>query len=387
MPSKLVNDELPGGCLQGVLACDSVFLLANSPTAGGAEKQLVMAAAGLQRIGYRCTVCWLHSKPVHPRLKALLADAENAGVVFSSVGGDGEHNFRTLLALRRMVRHGAPSFLWTWGYRADVFAILLRCFGYRRMIVGSLRSANAVRIRRHSWLWNLIVATHNHFISNTIANVEAVASICPAIRKRSSVIYNGIEEQLFQSDRDRSQLQFPLSILMLGNQSGYIKGYDLAIDLAEIILARHFPAVIYVGGLPSDLDKLIQSSERRRVASVIKFVGDIGDAFSFFQRGDIFLMMSRYEGTPNALLEAMAAGIPAIVTPVGDVPCIARERRLRLIEASADSAFHAICDLAADWDRTLAYAAAAREYCTREFNVQRMIGVTDCLFRRLKSGK
>jgi glycosyltransferase involved in cell wall biosynthesis len=72
----------------------------------------------------------------------------------------------------------------------------------------------------------------------------------------------------------------------------------------------------------ADLRNLIKNY---RLEKVIKLTGYVKDMSSFYSAIDIFCMSSDEEAAPYALLEAMAAGLPCVVTRVGDLPYIIQE--------------------------------------------------------------
>ena len=57
------------------------------------------------------------------------------------------------------------------------------------------------------------------------------------------------------------------------------------------------------------------------VADSIEWTGHVSDPFPFLRGAKVFVMTSRFEGTPNALLEAMACGLPAVVSDASPGPC------------------------------------------------------------------
>jgi glycosyltransferase involved in cell wall biosynthesis len=77
--------------------------------------------------------------------------------------------------------------------------------------------------------------------------------------------------------------------------------------------------LIIVGDGPerSRLEAAVESKESK--ASVI-FTGQVNDVHSFYAIADVFVLPSHSEGSPNVLLEAMAANLPIVATAVGGVP-------------------------------------------------------------------
>ena len=56
------------------------------------------------------------------------------------------------------------------------------------------------------------------------------------------------------------------------------------------------------------------------MSSKVTFLGARGDIAELLSAGDGFVMSSKTEGLPMALLEAMAAGLPCVATAVGGIP-------------------------------------------------------------------
>jgi glycosyltransferase involved in cell wall biosynthesis len=77
--------------------------------------------------------------------------------------------------------------------------------------------------------------------------------------------------------------------------------------------------VTLVGDGP-ERDRLEDLAQTLGLADVVVFEGFRSDPLAFMQRASIFALPSRFEGMPNALLEAMAAGLPAVVTDASPGP-------------------------------------------------------------------
>ncbi len=67
---------------------------------------------------------------------------------------------------------------------------------------------------------------------------------------------------------------------------------------------------------------LAESAHSLNLTDRVTFLGEVGDVASLYCRHDVFVLPSLAEGMSNALLEAMAAGLPCVCTPVGGAPDI-----------------------------------------------------------------
>ena len=93
------------------------------------------------------------------------------------------------------------------------------------------------------------------------------------------------------------------------------------------IVGSHRPAakLLIVGSGPDywACEKLVSAHPHGKH---VMLVGEQTDVRSFLAAADIFIMNSRSEGTPRALIEAMAMGLPAICPKVGGIPGLLNER-------------------------------------------------------------
>lgn len=116
-------------------------------------------------------------------------------------------------------------------------------------------------------------------------------------------------------------------------------------------------------------DLFRQKMSDLELQDVIELAGYQVDTASYFQRMDFFALLSKAEGMPGALVEALACGIPAVVTDVGSMRQVVEAANAGLvIEASGQSMAHALTTLIEDAELRLAMRASSAEYAERELS-------------------
>jgi glycosyltransferase involved in cell wall biosynthesis len=92
------------------------------------------------------------------------------------------------------------------------------------------------------------------------------------------------------------------------------KGLDLLLDAMPAVVQR-FPGVrLSILGEGPDEIKLKAQATRLGIAQQIDFLGFQENPWPYFSNADLFILPSRLEGMPNALLECLALGTPALAT-------------------------------------------------------------------------
>jgi len=114
------------------------------------------------------------------------------------------------------------------------------------------------------------------------------------------------------------------------------------------------------------------------------FLGYRRELRPLFAAADVAVLSSDNEGTPVSLIEAGAAGLPAVATDVGGVGEVVGEETGILVPPGDPSALAgALRQMADDPERRRTYGRAARSRVTERYGAARLIGDVDTLYREL----
>lgn len=110
----------------------------------------------------------------------------------------------------------------------------------------------------------------------------------------------------------------PASVLTLGRMNKGKGSYDLLAATAEL---RDPPVRVMLGG-DGELEQVRQRGAELGMADRLQLLGWVGpdDKPGYLARATVYALPSYAEGLPMSVLEAMAAGIPVVTTPVGGIP-------------------------------------------------------------------
>ena len=154
-----------------------------------------------------------------------------------------------------------------------------------------------------------------------------------------------------------------------------IKGTDLLVDAFMRFKQTDRVELLIAGLIDRPWAEALR--DRARKDTRIRFLGRASQPGSFLSRVDVFVLPSRSEGMSNALLEAMASGLPCIATDVGSNRSLLKhpaEPAAGLIcDGNPESLFRAMDEMASSAETRLEYGAHAARLVTRNYTIPGMV--------------
>jgi len=197
-------------------------------------------------------------------------------------------------------------------------------------------------------------------------------------RRKVTVVPNGLDFDTAPARTPRTRLRKVVVVANLRPE----KGHDVLMDAASEVL-RRFPDahVECVGGGP-ELETLLARAEGRGMLHAFTFLGHRDDVPARLAEADIFVLPSRSEAFPNAVLEAMAAGLPIVASGVGGIlELIDNERTGLLVPAGEPQPLaDRLCRLMADPALATRLGDAARDEARARFSFDRMVAAFEFLY-------
>jgi len=316
------------------------------------------------------------------RYAALLASCREAGVEVH-VPGSILGIAGVIGRLVGMVMKGRRQvILWTWGYRAEALRLVMPMLWLARGVF-SIRSASESQLLRRRRLLRFGRSLTWRYVSNSQRGIELADKVAPGIERKARVVFNAVESTLPSGSSSPANRPAALRVVMLGNVRYLIKGYDVALEVARLIKAAGLPIQIHVGGAqPPGEPMLAEQIERMGLEGVMFWEGPVTEPEEFLRTGHVFMFLSRYEGMPNALFEAMAVGLPCIATEVGDLGRFQQQADIMKLVPIADgeAAFSALKGFWENWEDATQLGLRGQAYCQANFGEEQMIAsVCDAL--------
>lgn len=286
---------------------------------GGAETQLTRIVKNINKEKFSPIVISMLDKG------ALGGIIEKEGIKLYTLNMDTKlSKIKGLPKLFEILKQEKVEILTSFMFHATFLSRVISRFIKIPVLISSIRSTNmgsALREKIYKWtnfLENKIVINSN-FAANQIINKGIVK------KEKLNIIYNGIDtEEFFPSKKIREKMRNDYKVkekfvwLAVGRMHE-AKNYNLLINSFKKVSEYNNSVLFIVGegrGQESEYKKLIN---KLGLEKKIFLVGNKSNINDFMNMSDAFVLSSKWEGMPNALIEASACEVPAVATNVGGV--------------------------------------------------------------------
>jgi glycosyltransferase involved in cell wall biosynthesis len=280
----------------------------------GAEKQLVLLSSRLPRDEFEVHVCAL------TRGGPLLGELREAGVATQIIGKRWKADPLAYWKLRRHIRKLCPAIVHTWLFAAGAYG---RHAAESLGVSCTVHGERCVDLWKGRWQWAIDRGLARK-TTRLVANSPAVRDYNVAHglpREKFMVIPNGTpparpsdvaREALFEELSLPREARLIAAIGRLWPQKR-VKDLIWALELVAVPHPEVRLLVLGDGPQRADLERyasLASSLER------VRFLGHRDDVWRILPHADVLWHGSGYEGLSNAVLEAMAAGVPVVATDI-----------------------------------------------------------------------
>lgn len=282
---------------------------------GGAERCLVHLATRIDRARFEPLVISLAPRPA-PGKDSLVVALERGKVPVEFLGRRSVLGFGSAAGqLRRLLMSVRPEIVQTFLFHANVLGAMAARRAKVPRVLAGIRVADPRRWRAWVERWAC------REIERIVCVSEGAARHCRELgypAGKLAVIPNGV-------DFDRFAGAAPIELAELGIRAGrkaivFIGRLDKQKGLSDLLsicprLVEALPDhdLVIVGEGP-ERAALVRQAARLGIASRVHLTGWRADVPAILAAADLLVLPSRWEGMPNVVLEAMAAGKPVVAT-------------------------------------------------------------------------
>jgi len=300
-----------------------------------------------------------------------------------------------IAAMTRLIISEDPDIVQTHGVKSHFLMWLTRAYRSRRWIAF-----------HHGYTWtDLKMRVYNQFDRISLPAAHQIVTVCQpfadaiqeigipperiVVRHNSVTPFVPVSHDRMLRLKEKFAIQDGVIVILTVGRLSREKGHnDLIRALSQIReeKAKCQIRLIIVGDGPERV-RIQETAKECAVNDWVTLAGHQADVAPFYSLADIVVLPSHTEGSPNTLLEAMAAGIPVIATAVGGVPEIVKsdESALLIEKQNPHALAQAIMWLVESEDRRNKLGMAGRSVASG-YSPERYCDAMLSLYNRLVPG-
>jgi len=364
---------------------------------GGCELHLLEFCRRLDKERFSPSIIWYSFAREHREASfSMEQDFIEAGVETLFIDKFSMHALSFFRDLCKAIKQTAPDIVHTWLYSGNFWGrcAALAC-GVSNIVASYRDELREKKFIIRSYIPEKFLSMKSTLLANSSAVASSITRNFGIPSRKIHIIHNATNSSTCDSTEAkiliRNRLKIPLDhyiIIMVANQSP-IKNYPMFLRVAQQVCARN-PQAVFVGIGRTDMSSELSSlAEKLGVSNKVIFAGPQSDVSQWLAAADIFCFTSYSEGFPNALLEAMAQGLPAVVSNFNAAGEVIRNNETGIIVPADDDKAMAeqIIKLLDNHGLRLRLGAAGKTYVEKYFTWDILMEKMSLFYSELFWGK
>lgn len=363
-----------------------VALVIGQLHAGGSERQLAELAMGMK--GGSCAPhVYCLSEVIEPFGPIL----QKAGVPLRALPRRHSFELRRVIALARVLREDRIDVVLSFAQPVNLYSCLALQLYRRGYFLTSSRAAELPESGLRRRVNGLVYRRSVRMVVNSRFGAESAARIYGVSPARIEVILNGVDLARFEYPGGQEDARLALDLPATAPVVGLVgrvtaqKRVDLFLQAARRVTSA-LPdcrfLVVGAGELMQPMQSLVTELE---LDGKVRFTGARDDMHRVLAAIDLLALSSDFEGLPNVVMEAMAAGRPVVATDLGGCRELVVDGTNGFLVPLRDPAALArkMIEVLSLEDRGRSLGVAGKDRIRREFSVEAMVRRFEQLFQRV----
>jgi len=290
----------------------NIVLVISSLSFGGAERVLSNMANYWAKAGHRVTVLTFDdSNSPHYHISGSIQwQALNISCQSKSWSDGLMNNLKRIYVLRKYILQSEPDCVISFMYSTNILVLLATRFLSCKIIISERNHPKYSKENRKTWFW--LRKTLYPLADHIIVQTGSIKEYFRSYNRSVQVIPNPVKvdpESLY----NKPEILLPAcnKLVAMGSLTTQ-KGFDLLLEVFANLYRYHGDWNLIILGEGVLKNELKLRARELNIEKAVAFAGRVENPFSIMSRCDLFVLSSRYEGFPNALLEAMSCGLPVV---------------------------------------------------------------------------
>lgn len=341
---------------------------------GGAQRQLSLLAPALAARA-RGAVVFCMSSVTEPFSDAIRA----GGVEVHAFERRSSMDLVRLALLRRGIRDEGADVVHSFLDASNTYAYAA-ARSLRLPVALSLRSDRLSLRGVRAHVLRAMLKNAEAVVANSEAGHRTLVSQIGVDQARALLVRNCVDAESF-----RNHARGGVPTVGYVGRLVPLKRVDRLVESFSAVAAEIPEAELAIVGDGPERERLDALVEQRGLSGRVTFAGAVDDVSAWLDRFTCLVLPSEWEGLPNVLLEALAAGLPVVAPPVGDVPSIVQDGRTGLLVSEDAGLPAAIARALRDTDLQASARAEGPAFVRENFSVDRAADALLYCYHRLVS--